>query len=93
MDDIAERGIAAHWAYKKEGFSSEDNSEMDKWLSRLQRILSARDSDITTLLDMMQKGLTSPEVVLFTQSGEQRTLPSGSTAVIFAMATPAWTMT
>ncbi len=84
MDDIAERGIAAHWAYKKEGFSSEENSEMDKWLSRLQHILSARDSDITTLLDMMHKGLTSPEVVLFTQSGEQRTLPSGSTVLDFA---------
>ena len=84
MDDIAEKGIAAHWAYKKEGFSSEENSEMDKWLSRLQAVLSDRNADPTALLDMMHKGLVSPEVVVFTQSGEQRSLPSGSTVLDFA---------
>jgi GTP pyrophosphokinase len=84
MDDIAEKGIAAHWAYKKDGYSSEDNSEMDKWLSRLQRILASRNSNATVLLDMMQKGLVSPEVVVFTQSGEQRTMPTGSTVLDFA---------
>lgn len=84
MDDIAEKGIAAHWAYKKDGYSSEENSEMDKWLSRLQAILSSKDADITTLLDMMHSGLVSPEVVVFTQSGEQRSLPNGSTVLDFA---------
>ncbi len=84
MDDIAEKGIAAHWAYKKEGFSSEENSEMDKWLSHLQSILADRNADPTALLDMMHKGLVSPEVVVFTQSGEQRTLPTGATVLDFA---------
>ncbi len=36
MDDIAEKGIAAHWTYKQEGYISENDSEMDKWLAKIQ---------------------------------------------------------
>ncbi|MBO4447650.1 MAG: bifunctional (p)ppGpp synthetase/guanosine-3',5'-bis(diphosphate) 3'-pyrophosphohydrolase [Bacteroidales bacterium] len=84
MDDIAEKGIAAHWAYKKDGYASEENSEMDLWLSRLQSILAMKDTDTTLLLDMMHKGLYSPQILVFTQSGEQRGIVSGATALDFA---------
>ena len=43
MDDIAEKGIAAHWAYKKDGYIKENDSEMDKWLNKVQEILVSTD--------------------------------------------------
>jgi GTP pyrophosphokinase len=85
MDDIAEKGIAAHWAYKKEGYLSEQDSEMDKWLAKIKDILTQRgDISSLELLDMVHEDLTEKEIVVFTPKGEQRSVPRGATALDFA---------
>ena len=84
MDDIAEKGIAAHWAYKKDGFVSENDSEMDKWLEQVKGILVNPDVNALELLDIIHNDLTSSEIVIFTPKGEQKTVVKGSTALDFA---------
>ena len=84
MDDIAEKGIAAHWAYKNDGYISENDSEMDKWLAEVQDILLSNDVSALELLDIIHKDLVSSEVVVFTPKGEQKALHSGATALDFA---------
>ena len=84
MDDIAEKGIAAHWAYKNDGYISENDSEMDKWLAEVQEILLSNDVSALELLDIIHRDLVSSEIVVFTPKGEQRAIRSGSTALDFA---------
>ena len=85
MDDIAEKGIAAHWAYKKEGYLSEQHSEMDKWLAKIKDILMQKgDISSLELLDMIHEDLTESEIVVFTPKGEQRSIIRGATALDFA---------
>ena len=84
MDDIAEKGIAAHWAYKNDGYISENDSEMDKWLADVQEILLSDDLSALELLDIIHKDLVSSEIVVFTPKGEQRVIRGGSTALDFA---------
>ena len=84
MDDIAEKGIAAHWAYKKEGYIGENDSEMDKWLSKVKEILVSPDVNALELLDIIHNDLTSTDIVVFTPKGQQKTIRKGSTALDFA---------
>lgn len=84
MDDIAEKGIAAHWAYKQEGYISENDSEMDKWLAKVKDILVSPDVNALELLDIIHNDLTSGEITVFTPKGEQKTLQKGATALDFA---------
>ena len=83
MDDIAEKGIAAHWSYKKEGCISENDSEMDKWLAKVKEILVSPDVNALELLDIIHNDLTGSEIVVFTPKGEQRSVAKGSTALDF----------
>ncbi len=84
MDDIAEKGIAAHWAYKKDGYISENDSEMDKWLKQVQDILLSDDVSALELLDIIHKDLVSSVIVVFTPKGEQKSILNGATALDFA---------
>ena len=84
MDDIAEKGIAAHWAYKKNGYLGEGENEMDLWLSHINEILSNPDVNALELLDIIHNDLTSTEIYVFTPKGEQRIMEKGSTALDFA---------
>ena len=84
MDDIAEKGIAAHWAYKKDGYISENDSEMDKWLAKVQDILMSNDVSALELLDIIHKDLVSSEIVVFTPKGEQKSITNGASALDFA---------
>ena len=84
MDDIAEKGIAAHWAYKKDGYISENDSEMDKWLAQVHDILLSNDVSALELLDIIHKDLVSSEIVVFTPKGEQKSILNGATALDFA---------
>ena len=86
MDDIAEKGIAAHWNYKQHGIMGEGDYEMDAWLDRIKDILVNPDVNALELLDIIHKDLTSPDIYVFTPRGEQRSLPKGSTALDFAYA-------
>ena len=85
MDDIAEKGIAAHWAYKDEGYLSEQDSAMDRWLAQIKEVLTQKD-DISSLelLDMIHGDLNEKAIVVFTPKGDQRSVPRGATALDFA---------
>ena len=84
MDDIAEKGIAAHWAYKKDGYISENDSEMDKWLDKVTEIIKSPDVSTLELLDIIHRDLVSSDIVVFTPSGSQRSIQKGATALDFA---------
>lgn len=84
MDDIAEKGIAAHWTYKQGGYTSEFENEMDRWLIKVQDILKSNDVNALELLDLIHNDLVSNEIVVFTPKGEQRSIPNGSTVLDFA---------
>ena len=84
MDDIAEKGIAAHWAYKNEGYVGENDSEMDKWLAKVKEILVSSDIGALELLDIIHNDLVSSDIIVFTPKGEQRSIQKGATALDFA---------
>ena len=86
MNEIAEKGIAAHWAYKKEGVVTESESEMDKWITKVKDILVSPDVTALDLLDMIHNDLITTDIMVFTPKGEQKSIEKGSTALDFAYA-------
>ena len=82
MDDIAEKGIAAHWTYKRNGYIGDN--EMDAWLARIQDILVNPDVNALELLDIIHNDLTSSEIYVFTPKGDQKTIQKGATVLDFA---------
>ena len=83
MNDIAEKGIAAHWSYKKDGFA-ENESEMDKWIVKVKDILVNPDINALELLDLIHNDLIQTDIFVFTPKGEQRSIEKGATALDFA---------
>jgi GTP pyrophosphokinase len=82
MDEIAERGFAAHWEYK--GISRHPDI-YERWLDSVRDLLDDPESDAVEFLgDFRSNNLFSEEVFVFTPKGEMRTLPQGSTALDFA---------
>lgn len=86
MNEIAEKGIAAHWAYKKDGFAGEGQSEMDKWITKVKEILMNPDLNALELLDLIHNDLIQSEILVFTPKGEQLSIEKGATALDFAYA-------
>ena len=84
MNEIAEKGIAAHWAYKKDGFADEGESEMDKWITKVKEILVNPDVNALDLLDMIHNDLIKTDIMVFTPKGEQKSIEKGATALDFA---------
>ena len=84
MNEIAEKGIAAHWAYKKDGFADGGASEMDKWITKVKDILVNPDVNALDLLDMIHNDLIKTDIFVFTPKGEQKSIEKGSTALDFA---------
>lgn len=82
MDDIAEKGFAAHWKYK-EGHIEED-TELDKWLKTIKEILENPSPNALDFLDTIKLNLFAQEIFVFTPRGEIKTLASGSTALDLA---------
>jgi GTP pyrophosphokinase len=82
MDDIAERGFAAHWKYK--GDTSQTESELDKWLKHIREMLANPMSDPLTFLDEFKMSLFSSEIMVFTPKGLLVNLPKGASALDFA---------
>ncbi|AZI23082.1 bifunctional (p)ppGpp synthetase/guanosine-3',5'-bis(diphosphate) 3'-pyrophosphohydrolase [Chryseobacterium taklimakanense] len=87
MDDIAEKGVAAHYKYK-EGFrQNPDERNFEQWVSEIREVLEQQQNLSTTeLLDNIKLNLYSKEVFVFTPRGEIKILPRGSTALDFAFA-------
>ncbi|MBW8362141.1 MAG: RelA/SpoT family protein [Kaistella sp.] len=85
MDDIAEKGVAAHYKYK-EGFNkSSDERNFEQWVTEIREVLESQQSLSTSeLLDNIKLNLYSKEVFVFTPKGEIKILPIGSTALDFA---------
>ena len=81
MDEIAERGFAAHFRYKEEGSTE---SELDKWLLKIRELLQNPSSDALDFLDEFKLNLYSQEIVIFTPKGEMKMLPKGATVLDFA---------
>lgn len=82
MNELAERGFAAHWKYKiGEG---EEESELAVWLKTIQDILSNPEPDAMDFLDTIKLNLFSSEIVVFTPKGELVTLPSNATVLDLA---------
>ena len=84
MDDIAEKGIAAHWTYKQNGYIGENDSEMDLWLNQIKEILVNPDVNALELLDIIHNDLTLTDIYVFTPKGEQRSIQKGATVLDFA---------
>lgn len=82
MDEIAERGFAAHWKYK-EGRSSYE-SEFDKWIKRLTDLLEDPNSDALEFLDDLKLNLFSSEIFIFTPKGDIKSMPNNAIALDFA---------
>lgn len=80
MDEIAEKGYAAHWKYKED--SSE--SSFDNWINRIRELLENPENDAIEFIDDFKLNLFSEEIFIFTPKGEIRNLPKGASALDFA---------
>ena len=83
MDQIAEKGFAAHWKYK--GVSTEGHDVYDKWLNSVREILDAPHMDAVEFLgEFKENHLFNEEVFVYTPNGDMKILPKGATALDFA---------
>lgn len=80
MDEIAEKGYAAHWKYKE----SSVESAVDEWLNRIREVLENPESNALDFIDDFKLTLFAEEIFVFTPTGELKTLPVNSTALDFA---------
>lgn len=83
MEEIAERGFAAHWKYKA-GTLSKEEGEFDRWMKQVREALNSPTADAVEFLDNFKLSLYTSEIVVFTPKGDSRTLPQGATALDFA---------
>lgn len=79
MDEIAEKGFAAHWKYKIG--ESDEESELNVWLRTIKDILDDPNPNALDFLDTLKLNLFSSEIVVFTPKGELITLPNNSTVL------------
>ncbi|MCC9138273.1 RelA/SpoT family protein [Pontibacter silvestris] len=82
MDEIAERGYAAHWKYKTEGTVSE--SALELWINKVRDMLESNTANALEFMDEFRKNLFVEEVYVFTPKGELIILPDRATALDFA---------
>jgi GTP pyrophosphokinase len=80
MNEIAEKGFAAHWKYK--GLESEQG--LEEWLKRIREVLETPEPDAKEFLDDFKLSLYSKEIFVFTPKGDLKKFPSGATALDFA---------
>ncbi|WP_432708477.1 RelA/SpoT family protein [Pedobacter sp.] len=80
MNEIAEKGFAAHWKYKE---SSNDNG-LDQWIMKVREMLNNPEANALDFLDDFKMNLFSDEIFIFTPKGALLQLPLGATALDFA---------
>ena len=87
MDDVAERGLAAHWRYKEgsEEITPQDKA-FDNWLSSVKETLENQDLSALELVSEFRINLLGEEIYIFTPKGDVKNMPVGSTALDFAFA-------
>lgn len=83
MEELAEKGYAAHWKYKDNG-EAEKETQLDDWLRKIREMLDSPEGDALDFIDDFKLNLFAEEIFAFTPKGEMRTLPFGATALDFA---------
>ena len=81
MNEIAEKGYAAHYKYKQD---SEKEDNLESWINRLQEALENPDINAVDFVEQFKLNLYSKEIFVFTPKGELKSLPKGATALDFA---------
>ena len=81
MDEIAEKGYAAHWKYK---LKDNKESSIDNWIKNVRELLENPNSNAIDFIDDFKLNLYTGEIYVFTPAGELRTLPKSATALDFA---------
>ena len=81
MDEIAEKGFAAHWKYKEK---IKKNSQFDDWISSIRDLISQKNYSPQEFLDDFKGNLYNEEIFVFTPNGDLITLPINSTVLDFA---------
>ena len=86
MNEIAEKGLAAHWRYKQggedEGKAASQN--LDNWLVQVREMLDSGETDAVDFIDEFKLNLNSEEIYVFTPNGDLFNLPKGATTLDFA---------
>lgn len=86
MNEIAEKGFAAHWKYKEDDSKKENNKDkgLDEWLAKIRETLTNPDSDALDFVRNFKLDLYQHEIYVFTPKGELKILPQGASALDFA---------
>jgi GTP pyrophosphokinase len=82
MDEIAEKGYAAHYKYKQE----DSNDNLDTWINKLQEALENPETNAVDFVEQFKLNLYSKEIFVFTPTGDLKSLPKGATPLDFAFA-------
>jgi GTP pyrophosphokinase len=83
MDELAERGVAAHLFYK-EGKTGNEKNPVDEWLKKMSEKLKASNDNASDLVDDFKLDLYNEEIYVFTPKGDLKMMPQGSTILDFA---------
>ncbi|MFD0932872.1 RelA/SpoT family protein [Psychroflexus salinarum] len=83
MNEIAEKGYAAHYKYKHKD-ESQDEQGLDLWLNRLQEALENNEMNAVDFVEQFKLNLYSKEIFVFTPQGDLKSLPKGATVLDFA---------
>jgi guanosine-3',5'-bis(diphosphate) 3'-pyrophosphohydrolase len=81
MNEIAEKGLAAHWKYKE---GAGDESRFDKWFGQIREVLGSQDTDSVDFLQDFKMSFLAEEIYIYTPKGDVKMLPVGATALDFA---------
>lgn len=81
MDEIAEKGYAAHWKYK-DAVTGESN--LEEWLKKIRELLESPEANAFDFIEDFKLNLFADEIIAFTPKGDMKNLPGGSTALDFA---------
>ena len=84
MNEIAEKGFAAHWKYKEPSADSGPDSGLDQWIHKVREMLNSPESNALDFLDDFKMNLFSDEIFIFTPKGALIQLPVNATALDFA---------
>ena len=83
MNEIAEKGYAAHYKYKQ-GDNNKEERGFEEWVTRLQEALESSDVNAVDFVEQFKLNLYSKEIFVFTPQGDLKSLPKGSTPLDFA---------
>ncbi|MEO6329179.1 MAG: RelA/SpoT family protein, partial [Ginsengibacter sp.] len=83
MNDIAEKGLAAHWKYKE---GANDENRFDKWFHQIREVLASQDINSIDFLQDFKVSFLAEEIYVYTPKGDVKMLPIGASALDFAFA-------